>query len=77
MTVVARMLTLEADGIPGYAAYSEGAGPRPGIMMVHHAHGVTADYKVDAYRLAALGFNAGCERRRPITAVAAVIAGRA
>jgi dienelactone hydrolase len=25
--------------------------------MVHHAHGVTADYKIDAYRLAALGFN--------------------
>ena len=25
--------------------------------MAHHAHGVTADYKVDAYRLAALGFN--------------------
>jgi hypothetical protein len=26
-------------------------------MMVHHAHGVTADYKIDAYRLAGLGFN--------------------
>ena len=25
--------------------------------MVHHAHGVTADYKIDAYRLACLGFN--------------------
>ena len=25
--------------------------------MVHHAHGVTADYKIDAYRLAQLGFN--------------------
>jgi dienelactone hydrolase len=24
---------------------------------VHHAHGVTADYKIDAYRLAQLGFN--------------------
>jgi len=24
---------------------------------VHHAHGVTADYKIDAYRLATLGFN--------------------
>ena len=57
MSVVARMLTLEADGIPGYAAHPEGAGRRPGILMVHHAHGVTADYKIDAYRLAGLGFN--------------------
>src|SRR6185503_12668626 len=29
----------------------------PGILMVHHAHGVTADYKIDAYRLACLGFD--------------------
>ena len=57
MTIAARMLTLEQDGIPGYAASPEGAGQRPGILMVHHAHGVTADYKIDAYRLAALGFN--------------------
>jgi carboxymethylenebutenolidase len=57
MNVDARSLTLEQDGIPGYAARPEGPGPRPGILMVHHAHGVTADYKIDAYRLAALGFN--------------------
>ena len=57
MTIAARMLTLERDGIPGYAASPEGDGQRPGILMVHHAHGVTADYKIDACRLAALGFN--------------------
>ncbi len=57
MTIVARMLTQEEDGIPGYMAHPEGDGRRPGILMVHHAHGVTADYKVDAYRLAGLGFN--------------------
>src|SRR4030095_15912799 len=57
MTIDARMLTLEADGIPGYMARPAGAGLRPGVLMVHHAHGVTADYKVDAYRLAQLGFN--------------------
>ena len=60
MNAVARRLTLEDDGIPGYAAYPEGAGPggaaRPGVMMVHHAHGVTGDYKIDAYRLAQLGY---------------------
>src|SRR5258705_6469107 len=57
MPIVARMLTLEQDGIPGYMAHPEGPGRRPGILMVHHAHGVTADYKIDAYRLALLGFN--------------------
>ena len=56
MGIVARMVTQEQDGIPGYIAHPEGPGPRPGVLMVHHAHGVTADYKVDAYRLAQLGF---------------------
>jgi carboxymethylenebutenolidase len=57
MPIVARMLTLEQDGIPGYMAHPKGPGRRPGVLMVHHAHGVTADYKIDAYRLAQLGFN--------------------
>ncbi|HEY7517768.1 MAG TPA: dienelactone hydrolase family protein, partial [Methylomirabilota bacterium] len=57
MRIVARGLTQEADGIGGYMAHPEGVGQRPGVMMVHHAHGVTADYKIDAYRLAQLGFN--------------------
>jgi dienelactone hydrolase len=57
MTIIARTLTLEQDGIGGYMAHPEGPGPRPGILMAHHAHGVTADYKLDAYQLAALGFN--------------------
>ena len=57
MTIVARMLTQEQDGIGGYLAQPGAPGPRPGVLMVHHAHGVTADYKVDAYRLAHLGFN--------------------
>ena len=57
MTIAARMLTQEQDGIGGYMAHPEAAGARPGVLMAHHAHGVTADYKIDAYRLAALGFN--------------------
>jgi carboxymethylenebutenolidase len=57
MTIVARMLTQEQDGIPGYMAHPAGPGTRPGVLMVHHAHGVTADYKIDAYRLATLGYN--------------------
>lgn len=57
MTITARMLTQEQDGIGGYMAHPDGPGSRPGVLMVHHAHGVTADYKIDAYRLATLGFN--------------------
>jgi carboxymethylenebutenolidase len=56
MTIEARMLTQEQDGIGGYMARPVGGGPRPGVLMAHHAHGVTADYKIDAYRLAQLGF---------------------
>jgi carboxymethylenebutenolidase len=57
VSIVARRVTLEADGIPGYIAHPDGPGRRPGVLMVHHAHGVTGDYKIDAYRLAELGFN--------------------
>jgi dienelactone hydrolase len=57
MRIVARMLSQEQDGIPGYVAHPEGTESRPGILVAHHAHGVTADYKIDAHRLATLGFN--------------------
>jgi hypothetical protein len=32
MTIVARMLTQEQDGIPGYMAHPEGADRRPGVF---------------------------------------------
>jgi len=32
MTIAARMLTQEQDGIPGYIAHPEGPGQRPGVM---------------------------------------------
>jgi dienelactone hydrolase len=57
MTIVARRVTLEDDSIGGFMAHPRGDGRRPGVLMVHHAHGVTADYKIDAYRLAQRGFN--------------------
>ncbi len=57
MRVVARKLTQEEDGIAGYGAHPDGAGQHPGVLLIHHAHGVTADYKIDAYALATLGFN--------------------
>jgi dienelactone hydrolase len=74
MSIVARRLTQEADGIPGYMAHPDAPGQRPGVLMAHHAHGITGDYKLDAYRLAELGWNVlvpsffnmfGC--RAPIT----------
>jgi len=54
--IVARMLTQEGDGIGGYMAHPEGPGQRPRVLRVYDAHGVTADYKIDAYPLAQLGF---------------------
>jgi carboxymethylenebutenolidase len=57
MSIVARRLTQEADGIPGYMAHPDAPGQRPGVLMAHHAHGITGDYKLDAYRLAELGWN--------------------
>ena len=42
--ITARMLAQDQDGIGGYMACPDGAGPRPGIL-------------IDAYRLAQLGFN--------------------
>src|SRR2546423_15178499 len=57
MTITARMLTQDTDGIGGYMAHPDGAGRRPRVLMAHPAHGVTAGYKIDAYPLAPLGFN--------------------
>ena len=58
MRIVARRVTPEEDGIGGFMAHPEGERcTGPGWLMAHHAHGVTADYKIDAYRLAQLGFN--------------------
>jgi dienelactone hydrolase len=56
VTIVARMLTQEQDGIPAYMAHPEGPGPRSGVLMVHPAHGVTADYKVDGRMIVGSSF---------------------
>ena len=58
MNVVATHAHAGAGRHPRLHGASRAApGQRPGVLMVHHAHGVTADYKIDAYRLAQLGFN--------------------
>src|SRR5437762_11788804 len=56
MTITARMLTQDTDGIGGYMAQPGGARPRPGIKMVHHAPRLAADHKIDAYPPAQPGF---------------------
>ena len=57
MNVVARMLTQEQDGIPGYMAQPEGPGQRPGILMVHHAHGSPPTTRSTPTASPCLGFN--------------------
>lgn len=70
MTIVARRLTQEQDGIPGYAAHPEGTAARLGVLMAHHAHGITGDCKIDAYRLASGGWSSGMPSRTPTMAFA-------
>ncbi|HEY4370890.1 MAG TPA: dienelactone hydrolase family protein [Burkholderiales bacterium] len=56
MTVSARRLLVEEDGIPGFIAHPDTPGRHPGIMIIHHANGVTSELKIYAAELARLGF---------------------
>jgi carboxymethylenebutenolidase len=56
MNITSRKLTRDQDGIPGWIAHPSSAGRHPGVMMVHHAPGLTGDYKFHAAALARLGF---------------------
>lgn len=56
MRVTLRKLTRDGDGVPGYLAYPTTPQRRPGIIILHHASGVTADYKLTAVELARQGF---------------------
>ena len=56
MNITARKLTREQDGIPGWLAHPNATGRYPGIMMIHHAPGLTGDYKFHAAALARQGF---------------------
>jgi len=56
MSITSRKLTQEQDGIPGWIAYPNTPGRHPGVMMLHHAPGLTGDYKINASLLASLGF---------------------
>jgi carboxymethylenebutenolidase len=56
VTVTARKLIAAEDGIPGFIAHPDAPGRHPGIMIIHHANGVTSELKIYAAELARLGF---------------------
>jgi len=58
MRIVSRTLNRDQDGISGFLAYPTAAQRKPGVLLVHHANGVTADYKATAVELAELGYSA-------------------
>jgi carboxymethylenebutenolidase len=51
-----RRLTADKDGIPAWLASPDAPGRHPGILMLHHAPGLTGDYKSNAALLAQRGY---------------------
>jgi carboxymethylenebutenolidase len=58
MKLVARDLTTEKDGIPGYIAHPDRNQAGPGLLIVHHHYGVTGHLKSVACDFAKLGYTA-------------------
>lgn len=56
MTITLTKLTQEKDGMPGWVAYPNAPGPHPAVLMLHHAPGLTGDYKYHCARLAQAGY---------------------
>lgn len=56
MAVTSRKLVPGEDGLPGWIAHPSTAGRHPGVLMLHHAPGLTGDYRTNATLLAQLGF---------------------
>ncbi len=80
-------LTPSPDGSPrltGYLARPSGAGPWPGVLLVHEAWGLDEEMRKHARRLAAAGFltlapdlySAGGARRCLVTTMRAMLSGR-
>lgn len=51
-----RRLTQDEDGIPAWFAAPQSAGRHPGVLMLHHAPGLTGEYKIQAAQLAQRGY---------------------
>lgn len=52
-----RRLNVEQDGVPGWLAHPKDTDKRrPAVLVLHHAPGLTGDYKSNAALLAELGY---------------------
>ena len=49
-------LYIVGDPIPGYLATADGAGPFPGVVVLHQAHGLDDDIRRLTDRVASLGY---------------------
>jgi len=58
MRIVSRRLERDKDGISGYMAYPPATPRKPGVLVLHHPNGVTADLKQTVVDLARLGYAA-------------------
>ncbi|MGH8666293.1 MAG: dienelactone hydrolase family protein [Burkholderiales bacterium] len=56
MRIASKVLHRDQDGVSGFVAYPATAARRPGVLVLHHANGVTADLKTTAADLARLGY---------------------
>ena len=55
MRIASRRLNRDQDGVSGFYAHPAGAARKPGVLVLHHANGVTADFKSTVVELAYLG----------------------
>ncbi len=58
MRIITRNASLDRDKVSGFYAARPGAAPKPGVLFIHHANGVTAEIREFAERLARLGYGA-------------------
>ena len=58
MRIVTKIASLERDKVSGFYAALPGAAPKPGVLFIHHANGVTGEIRELAERLARLGYGA-------------------
>jgi carboxymethylenebutenolidase len=56
MRYAARVLKRDQDGISGFLAYPTSQPRRPGVLLLHGPHGVTADLKIATTALAQAGY---------------------
>ena len=58
MRIVTRLAKLETDKVSGFYAARPGNAPKPGLLFVHHANGVTSEIREFCERAARLGYGA-------------------